>query len=146
VEEALYCSGTIRCHPSFMSGSLLEKTPSLVRRRLTHSDSQGRPKRWVSRNLEQSSHHSSLSPPKLSPSQYSHSGKLPSSVLGWPGFLKVLLGTLLWIASNLPGVWLEAIGKVLRGLTTGAGFVSLLGRLINSVRGQLPLHLALFAR
>lgn len=32
-------------------------------------------------------------------------------------FLEVLVGTLIWMASSLPGVWLEAIREALTGQT-----------------------------
>lgn len=58
-------------------------------------------------------------------------GNFPGFGLELVDFLEVLIGTLLWMASNLPGVWLEAIREALMGQTLHVVFGSLLERLIN---------------
>lgn len=71
-------------------------------------------------------------------------GNFPGSRLGLVAFLEVLIGTLLWTASNLPGVWLEAIGEALTEQTLPGVWGSLLKRPINLLWRLLHLHFGLF--
>lgn len=97
-----YCSGTVSLHPGFTGrpgyGGIF-------------SDSQGwlrdHPlKNFGTKLLSLMSFTSQAWPLPIFP----HCGNFPGSRVGLAGFLEVLIGTLLWMASNIPGVssWMQS--------------------------------------
>lgn len=107
-----YCSGTIRLHSSFTGrpawGDATTNGPIVNGSRFSklgqRVDARALPEATPWRTSAQSSHHSSLSPPKLGPSQYSHSG-VPSQApgWGWQVFSRCWLGHCLQLARCLGG-------------------------------------------